>query len=93
MARFFWFTIEFDLMRSGDELRVYGSGLLSSYGEIEHAIAGRDVQGFPLQPEWVINQSFANRSLPAAVICCGFVRASVHAGGHAREMDAGGEAE
>src|SRR4029077_16996799 len=33
MARFFWFTIEFGLTRSQDGLRVYGSGLLSSYGE------------------------------------------------------------
>src|SRR5256714_722538 len=38
MARFFWFTIEFGLMRGNGELRVYGSGLLSSYGEIAHAI-------------------------------------------------------
>jgi phenylalanine-4-hydroxylase len=61
MARFFWFTIEFGLMRSGrgDALKVYGSGLLSSFGEIEHAIAGRDVQRYPLQPAWVINQGFA----------------------------------
>ncbi|HWE53605.1 MAG TPA: phenylalanine 4-monooxygenase [Bryobacteraceae bacterium] len=59
MARFFWFTIEFGLMRSRGALRVYGSGLLSSFGEIEHAIAAPDVQRFPLQPEWVINQGFA----------------------------------
>ena len=38
MARFFWFTIEFGLMRGPDGLKVYGSGLLSSYGEISHAI-------------------------------------------------------
>src|ERR1700704_7211520 len=38
MARFFWFTIEFGLMRGKGELRVYGSGLLSSYGEIAHSI-------------------------------------------------------
>jgi phenylalanine-4-hydroxylase len=59
MARFFWFTIEFGLMRSRDGLKVYGSGLLSSFGEIEHAITGRNVQRYPLQPEWVINQGFA----------------------------------
>ena len=29
MARFFWFTIEFGLMRGADGLRVYGSGLLA----------------------------------------------------------------
>ena len=34
MARFFWFTIEFGLMSSPKGLKVYGSGLLSSHGEI-----------------------------------------------------------
>jgi phenylalanine-4-hydroxylase len=58
MARFFWFTIEFGLMRGGDELKAYGSGLLSSYGEIEHAIESNEVQRYPLQLEWVINQAF-----------------------------------
>jgi phenylalanine-4-hydroxylase len=57
LARFFWFTIEFGLMRSPDGLRVYGSGLLSSFGEIEHAIESPKVQRFPLQIEWVINQA------------------------------------
>jgi phenylalanine-4-hydroxylase len=59
MARFFWFTIEFGLMRSKKGLRVYGSGLLSSHGEIEHAVNSREVQRYPIQLEWVINQSFA----------------------------------
>jgi phenylalanine-4-hydroxylase len=58
MARFFWFTIEFGLMSSSDGLKVYGSGLLSSYGEIEHAIESPDVQRYPIQLEWVINQGF-----------------------------------
>jgi phenylalanine-4-hydroxylase len=58
MARFFWFTIEFGLMRSGNEMRVYGSGLLSSFGEIEHAVVSPDVQRYPLKIEWAINQAF-----------------------------------
>jgi phenylalanine-4-hydroxylase len=58
MARFFWFTIEFGLMRDGNALKVYGSGLLSSYGEIAHAIDAPEVQRFPLQLEWVVNQYF-----------------------------------
>lgn len=58
LARFFWFTIEFGLMRDGAALKVYGSGLLSSYGEIAHAIDSPAVQRFPLQLEWVINQYF-----------------------------------
>lgn len=58
MARFFWFTIEFGLMRSGSELKVYGSGLLSSCSEIEHCLVSPMVQRYPFQLEWVINQYF-----------------------------------
>jgi phenylalanine-4-hydroxylase len=58
MARFFWFTVEFGLMRSKDGLKVYGSGLLSSYGEIQHSIESPEVQRFPIQLEWAINQGF-----------------------------------
>jgi phenylalanine-4-hydroxylase len=58
MARFFWFTVEFGLMNTRNGLRAYGSGLLSSYGELEHSIASRDVQRYPIQIEWAINQAF-----------------------------------
>ena len=39
-------------------LKVYGSGLLSSHGEIAHAIDSPQVQRFPFQLEWVVNQYF-----------------------------------
>jgi phenylalanine-4-hydroxylase len=60
MARFFWFTIEFGLMKGKrpGEVKAYGSGLLSSYGELEHCIESPDVQRFPFQLEWVVNQYF-----------------------------------
>jgi phenylalanine-4-hydroxylase len=60
MARVFWFTIEFGLMRSSDgkDIKVYGSGLLSSYGEIEHCVVSPEVQRYPAQLEWMINQYF-----------------------------------
>jgi len=56
MSRFFWFTVEFGLMRGAKGICAYGSGLLSSYGELEHAIESPEVQRHPLQMEWVINQ-------------------------------------
>lgn len=34
-SRVFWFTLEFGVVWEGDELRTYGAGLLSSYGEID----------------------------------------------------------
>ena len=58
LARFFWFTIEFGLMKGKDGMKVYGSGLLSSFGEIQYSIESPLVQRYPLQLEWVINQYF-----------------------------------
>jgi phenylalanine-4-hydroxylase len=58
MARFFWFTVEFGLMRAEGGLKAYGSGLLSSYGELAHSIESPDVQRYPIQMEWVVNQYF-----------------------------------
>jgi phenylalanine-4-hydroxylase len=37
LARLYWYTVEFGLMRTRDGLRVYGAGLLSSAGEILYA--------------------------------------------------------
>ncbi len=56
LSRFFWFTVEFGLMRGPRGVCAYGSGLLSSYGELEHAIESDEVQRYPIQLEWVINQ-------------------------------------
>jgi phenylalanine-4-hydroxylase len=58
MARFFWFTIEFGLMQSGDGMKAYGSGLLSSRGELENSIESPEVQRYPLRVEWAVNQAF-----------------------------------
>src|SRR6185503_11772872 len=57
LSRFFWFTVEFGLMRGPRGVVAYGSGLLSSYGELAHAIDSPEVQRYPLQMEWVINQA------------------------------------
>jgi phenylalanine-4-hydroxylase len=58
LARFFWFTVEFGLMRENGTLWAYGSGLLSSCGELAHSIDSPDVQRYPFQLEWAINQYF-----------------------------------
>jgi len=60
LARFFWFTVEFGLMKGPGwkGVKAYGSGLLSSFGEIEHCIESPLVQRYPVQLEWVVNQYF-----------------------------------
>ncbi len=38
LARLYWYTVEFGLIRQGDELRLYGAGIVSSYGESVFAL-------------------------------------------------------
>jgi phenylalanine-4-hydroxylase len=39
LARLYWYTVEFGLVRSGEGLRTYGAGILSSPSEIDYAVA------------------------------------------------------
>ena len=57
MGRLFWFTVEFGLIRQNGEIKVYGSGLISSHGECTRVLAGGcEVKDFDL--ESVLNQQF-----------------------------------
>jgi phenylalanine-4-hydroxylase len=38
LARLFWFTVEFGLIRTGQGLRSYGAGIVSSPGELVYAL-------------------------------------------------------
>ena len=38
LARLYWYTVEFGLVREGGGLRIYGAGIVSSYGESRFAL-------------------------------------------------------
>jgi phenylalanine-4-hydroxylase len=57
MARLFWFTVEFGLIREGPETRVYGSGLISSHGDAANAL-GPDCDRRPFTLDAVLMQPF-----------------------------------
>lgn len=39
LARLNWYTIEFGLIHSGSDLKVYGAGIMSSYGEAKYVMS------------------------------------------------------
>ena len=51
MGRLFWFTVEFGVIRERGEIKVYGSGLISSHGEctqVVERVAGLEIRDFNL---------------------------------------------
>ena len=44
LSRLYWYTIEFGLIQNRGGLRAYGAGILSSAGELQHAVKSREPQ-------------------------------------------------
>lgn len=64
LARLFWFTVEFGLIREDGRIKIYGSGLISSHGESAHALEAPEgtgeghVERRPFDMETVCNTDF-----------------------------------
>ena len=51
LARLYWYTVEFGLIKTPAGLRAYGAGILSSAGELRHSVQSTEPQriGFDLE--------------------------------------------
>jgi phenylalanine-4-hydroxylase len=58
LGRLYWFTVEFGLVEEAHGVRAYGAGLLSSFGELEHAFSDK-VDRRPFNLEEVINHEYS----------------------------------
>jgi len=57
LGRLYWFTVEFGMIEENGNLKAYGAGLLSSFGELEHAFSDK-VERRKFDLEQVINHDF-----------------------------------
>ncbi|NJC27382.1 phenylalanine 4-monooxygenase [Neolewinella antarctica] len=58
LQRLYWFTIEFGVIRQHGELKVYGAGICSSYGEVLHVFNDSKVEVVPFDLDAVLQQDF-----------------------------------
>ena len=58
LARLYWFTVEFGLIRTAQGLKVYGAGIVSSAAEIRHAIEGEGVERLPFDATTVMHRPY-----------------------------------
>ena len=57
MARLFWFTVEFGLIREAGRIKIYGSGLISSHADAANAL-GSNCERRPFDVDAVMSQPF-----------------------------------
>ena len=58
LARLYWFTVEFGLIRTAAGLKIYGAGILSSAAEVKHAIEGEGVERRPFDAAKAMDQPY-----------------------------------
>ena len=56
VARIYWYTVEFGLIRETEGLRIYGAGILSSSGETEHSLYSEK----PMRVPYDVNRMIDN---------------------------------
>jgi phenylalanine-4-hydroxylase len=57
LGRLYWFTVEYGMVEHEGKVKAYGAGLLSSYGELEHAFTD-NVERRPFDLEQVIKTTY-----------------------------------
>lgn len=58
LARLYWYTVEFGLIRTAKGLKIYGAGILSSAAEVQHAIESKDVEHLPFEAATVMHRPY-----------------------------------
>jgi phenylalanine-4-hydroxylase len=59
LGRLYWFTIEFGLIRTNNILKIYGAGIISSYGETKFSLS-KEPKHIPYDASVIMNTPYVN---------------------------------
>ncbi len=59
LGRLYWFTVEFGLIKTANELKIFGAGIISSYGETQFCLSEKP-KHIPYNTEQIMNTSYEN---------------------------------
>ena len=62
VARIYWHSVEFGLAREGDQLKILGAGLASSFGEAHFSLESEEVERLPFSVERAVNTPYRHDS-------------------------------
>ena len=58
LARLYWYTVEFGMIRTAKGLKIYGAGILSSAAEVKQAIESKTVERLPFEAATVMHRPY-----------------------------------
>jgi phenylalanine-4-hydroxylase len=58
VARIYWHSVEFGLAQEGEELKILGAGLASSFGEAHFSLESEEVERLPFSVERAVNTPY-----------------------------------
>lgn len=59
LGRIYWYTVEFGLCKSNNDIKIYGAGILSSIGEIIHCLSEENSQKIiQYDPSYIVNLGY-----------------------------------
>lgn len=67
LQKLYWYTIEFGLIKNDDAHKIYGAGIISSFGESKH-IYKKGVSIIDFDINWIIDHEFINSEIQTVYV-------------------------